>query len=363
MGELTISGQSGVQAKMVPCEEDGILFPDEGTESQHAIANACQHSFAWKQRARAMVFLVLGFAPLALLLLGVQPALHTGVLWKASADAIVVKVAPVMSDTAAKVAPVTSETAANKSIPARKHPSLWPSLFCFALMQSHGPELDLMKSQFNKRAGIFGCNDQAVFCDGGNITLGPWDNGVFTTLPVPKVAMKKGNVAIPGQMTNSWLNVELFNNVFNAMLQDGRFWMYDWVVKVDPDAVFFPDRLRKHVEPLTPRNGPGELYIRNCGVNPYIHLMGAIEVFSTPAMQKYFDEKWKCESKLQWGGWGEDYYMEHCMALLKVNFVNDFKLLGQSGCEFANCENSWRAAFHPFKTVDAWWECWERSGR
>jgi len=315
---------------------------EEGGSSQCDVANPGPRSFSWTHGARAMLFLMIGFAPFALLL----SALRTSLPRNASLDAVVIEVAPDVNG-----------TAPNKSIPMRKNPSLWPSLFCFALMQPHGPELALMKAQFARRVGIFGCNDQAVFCHGGNVTLG----GVLKSLHIPKVAMKKGNVAIPGQMTNSWLNVELFTKVFDAMLRDGRFWLYDWVVKVDPDAVFFPDRLRKHVEPLTSHKGPGTVYIRNCGTNPWISLMGAIEVFSTPAMQKYFDEKWKCESQLSWVGWGEDYYMEHCMNHLGIKYVNDYKLLGQASCEPAPCEDSWRVAFHPFKDTHSWWDCWERS--
>jgi len=327
-----------------------LLGEEQDGSSQREITNPDQRRFAWKHGARAMMFLMLGLAPFALLLVGVRSALRTSLPSNPSLDAVEVEVAP-------DVAP----SAPNKSTRTRKNPQLWPSLFCFALMQPEGVEVALMMSQFAKRAGVFGCNDQVVFCHGGNVTLGSEDKGWFKTKPLAKVAMKKGNVAIPGQMTNSWLNVKLFTKVFDAMIADGRFWMYDWVVKVDPDAVFFPDRLRKHVEPFTSHKGPGALYVRNCGVNPWIHLMGAIEVFSKPAMQKYFDEKWKCESQLAWGGWGEDYYMEHCMNHLGIKYVNDYKMLGQAGCEYAPCENTWRVAFHPFKTVDAWWQCWEKS--
>jgi len=290
-----------------------------------------------------MLFLVLGLAPFALLL----SALRTSLPHKASLDAVVVEVTPV------------NHTAPNKSIPTRKNPDMWPSLFCFALMQPQGPELSLMRSQFARRTGIFACNDQALFCHGGNVTLD--EGGSYKTLYIPKVEMKKGNVAIPGQMTNSWLNVKLFTKLFDAMIHDGRFWRYDWVVKVDPDAVFFPDRLTKHLEPFTGHKGPGALYVRNCQHNPWIHFMGAIEVFSKPAMQKYFDEKWKCESQLPWGGWGEDYYMEHCMNHLGIKYVSDHKMLGQSGCEAFPCEDSWVAAFHPFKDTHSWWDCWNRS--
>merc|ERR1719264_1876394 len=113
------------------------------------------------------MFLMLGLAPFALLLVEVQSALRTSLPHNANLDAVVVEVAPIANDTSPK-----------KSIPTRKNPSLWPSLFCFALMQPHGPEVALMKSQFARRAGIFGCNDQAVFCHGGNVTFG---NGVLKT--------------------------------------------------------------------------------------------------------------------------------------------------------------------------------------
>jgi hypothetical protein len=174
----------------------------------------------------------------------------------------------------------TSSTSSKPADPTRKKPSEWPALFCIAHMMPHGPELALMKSHFTRGVGIFACNDQAVFCSGGRIALGGTGDSTFHTLPVPNIKMSKGNVAIPGQTTNSWLNTKLFTKVFEAMLH-GRFWAYDWVIKVDPDAVFFPDRLREHVAPLTVRAGPDAdaVYIRNCPKNPYIHLMGAIEVF------------------------------------------------------------------------------------
>jgi len=329
----------------------GLLLGKDGGASQSDIANPGHCSAAWRYGTRAMLFLALACAPLALLVVGVQSTSRTSLPRSTSLDAVVEEVGPTMKK------PEVGEAV----VATRKNPDLWPSLFCFALMQPVGPEVALMKSQFDKRAGIFACNDQVVFCHGGNLTLAALDGGLFKTQPIPKVPMKKGNVAIAGQMTNSWLNVKLFMKVFDAMIHDGRFWMYDWVVKVDPDAVFFPDRLRKHVQPLTSHEGPGNYYIRNCGSNPWIHLMGAIEVFSKPAMQKYFNEKWKCESKLPWGGWGEDYYMEHCMDLLGIPYVNDFKQLGQSGCEYAPCTDSWRVAFHPFKTPESWWQCWDRS--
>merc|ERR1712079_918960 len=125
----------------------------------------------------------------------------------------------------------TSSTSAKAVVITRKKPSEWPSLFCFAVMMPHGPELALMKSHLKRGVGVFACNDQAVFCSGGRIALGSTGNSMFHTLPVPNMKMRKGNVAIPGQMTNSWLNSKFFTKVFEAMLHDGRFWAHDWVIK------------------------------------------------------------------------------------------------------------------------------------
>merc|ERR1712218_22448 len=163
-----------------------------------------------------------------------------------------------------------------------------------------------------------------------------------------------------GQTTNSWLNTQVFINAFDTILSDSRkrVWHHDWLVKVDPDAVFFPDRLRLHLKPHT----PGCLYLTNCN-HGGPQLYGALEVYSKQAMGLYKDQSWRCKGMPGKEGWGEDSYFRKCMDLLGVGMIADYALVGDGRCMYAPCTDGWRAAFHPFKDVGAWFWCYDQSTR
>merc|ERR1719166_870958 len=59
------------------------------------------------------------------------------------------------------------------------------------------------------------------------------------------------------------LNTRIFMNAWDYLDRDGRFRNYDWVVKVDPDAVFFPSRLREHLDAKAPHKKVN-MYFMNC---------------------------------------------------------------------------------------------------
>merc|ERR1712048_321192 len=77
----------------------------------------------------------------------------------------------------------------------------------------------------------------------------------------------------------------LFMKVWDAIIDKGDYVYYDWVAKVDPDAVLMPDRLRLHVAPHT-NTGDHEdrLFFVNCNAWPdaptFPMMYGALEVFS-----------------------------------------------------------------------------------
>merc|ERR1712012_202751 len=67
----------------------------------------------------------------------------------------------------------------------------------------------------------------------------------------------------------------------------GRYKDHDWTVKVDPDCVFFADRLRNHINDLRPPPYM-PLYLKNNDMDPGLGnrgFLGAVEIFSTIAMQ------------------------------------------------------------------------------
>merc|ERR1711915_755216 len=96
--------------------------------------------------------------------------------------------------------------------------------------------------------------------------------------------------AIPSlhSASGSFLNSDEFTESWNKVRMDGKYIHYAWTVKVDPDAVFIPERLRIHVMnlPKIPDNG---LYFLNCKYHDgNFWMFGAIEVLSKDALKTYF---------------------------------------------------------------------------
>jgi len=239
-----------------------------------------------------------------------------------------------------------------------------PSLLCFSVIRSEGNEIGLVGAQHDRHAAIFACDTTLVFSNGPSIRIGTMD-----TVSIPTEAIGMGNLGVEGETTNSWLNTAVFIEVWHWLVKDGRWKGYDWTVKVDPDAVFFPERLRDHVRPYTPPGG-GNYYLVNCNkrytADPDDEvfkekLFGALEVFSKQAVQAYQDGHKRCTDELKWHGWGEDYYMQSCLSFLGVLPVGDFTMVGDKRCFEAPCTDTGKVAFHDFKDVPAYFNCWEQS--
>uniref|UniRef100_A0A7S1RVA9 Hexosyltransferase n=1 Tax=Alexandrium catenella TaxID=2925 RepID=A0A7S1RVA9_ALECA len=173
-----------------------------------------------------------------------------------------------------------------------------------------------------------------------------------------------GDLSKPGQTTNSWLNTMIFQKAWEQIRWDGRYKRHDWTVKVDPDAVFFPQRLRDLVRPhSTP---PGAWFYLNCNKYPpsppgEAKLYGSVEVFSRKAIEAYMRSTDLCMKGLDWRGWGEDFFMQRCMEKLDVMAVHNFGWIGDDRCWPAKCTKQDRVAFHDFKDIDEWFDCWGQS--
>jgi hypothetical protein len=231
----------------------------------------------------------------------------------------------------------------------------YPSLLCFSYMRPWTAEEALIKQQVNWGRGIFACDDTIVISSAkkwlGKTIYGEdvftWEN--------PPTSNAMGNLAQPGVTTNSWLNTLTFIVAFETILNDeaGRVWKKDFFVKADPDAVFFPDRLRNHVVAHVGQ----PVFWLNCGGSLY----GALEIYSKQAMQMYKDGQSRCRYGMAWQGWGEDMFMSGCMRMLGVGAVYDNTMVGDARCNGAPCSDTWRAAFHPFKDPGGWMWCWRQS--
>jgi len=237
----------------------------------------------------------------------------------------------------------------------------FPSLFCIAVVRTLGTEPALIKAQYFHQIGIFGCDEYQVYSNGGVLQVG----NMFTQeIPAPTVSM--GDMSVAGTTTSSWLNTMVFMKMWDLVTADGRWWNHDWSVKVDPDAVFFPERLRTQLLPHTMSLDGPALYVGNCDRHWHngpieLKLFGSLEVFSRNAIGAYKAFNGRCQRDLKWKGWGEDFFMQNCMNLLGVGVINGTTYLGDKRCRFAPCSDPTKVAFHDFKTVAAYFDCWGQS--
>lgn len=227
----------------------------------------------------------------------------------------------------------------------------YPSVYCISLYMPGSYEGPLLQAHLDMNAGIFTCDGYDVFAAEPD-TMKSKDGSIeVKAIQIPKI-----NVGVSQDGTAG--NAKLFMAVWDKVIAGGRFRYYDWTVKVDPDAVLLAWRLREHMKPHI-----GEkVYVVNCNKFPsspnFPMMYGALEIFSHPAMVEYAQSSWRCGQELDWKAWGEDYFMTHCMDYIGVGRIGDFGVLGDNVCTGANCGDGWTAAYHPFKDIGTWSDCW-----
>jgi len=222
-----------------------------------------------------------------------------------------------------------------------------PTLFCFALMMPKGYEVDLLGQLINKSAGIFACDQYSVFSDGKHqISKHPR----IITGDIGSVECDYGG---PWHLA---LNSEIFFRVWKKVFHDELWKANDWTVKVDPDAVFLPERLKLRVFDRDPASN---VYLNNCDQG----LHGPIEVVANGGMKTFAEGMSTCHEKLEheWDWSGEDVFLRHCLGLLEVNRVDDFHLLTEMVCFYEDpiedgCVTG-KVSFHPFKTPEKYFQC------
>lgn len=219
-----------------------------------------------------------------------------------------------------------------QAAPAGK-PQAGTSTFCFAAVLPGSPEEQLLAAARERKAGIFGCSGHAVYhsehCE--IVHQGTWSSAV---------------------------NTDVFIKVWEHVRDDGLYKQFDYTTKVDPDTVFFADRLQIHLQNLhAPADTP--IYIKNCAVG--FGFMGAIEVVSKAALFKFFGNYKDCHRTM--GSFsGEDGFVKGCMDMCGVGFMTDTALL-RHPWDSTPCSDGAQVAFHPRKTVDKWISCYSAATR
>lgn len=226
------------------------------------------------------------------------------------------------------------------------------SLFCFTLMQPHGTERDLVAVQFEKGSSIFACDEYVVYSN-KSISIAPT---VKTTVVNISLECSYG-----GEFHLA-MNTRIFGAVWAEVLSAGRFQLYAWTAKADPDCVFLPGRLRPMLPDYEEKQDLG-LYLNNCRFG----LHGPLEVFSRAAVRALTSGWQHCVKhfhRLCAGRclWGEALFTDQCLSsVLKIKREDVFGLLIEPQCEppkdWASCRNRSTVAFHPFRTAYNYRRC------
>lgn len=234
-----------------------------------------------------------------------------------------------------------------------------PSLLCWSLFQTTTYEMGVIQHQLENGLGIFQCDGYITLSTAEPTFVGKDSEGQdVTSLHVDMAEITRSVDGTAG-------NAALFINCWNVVVDNGRWNNYAWTVKVDPDAVVLPGRLRGHLAPYYLQN----VFILNCNAYPdspeFPMMYGSLEILSWKAIQTYANQMWLCMRDMSEfiPLWGEDRFMKKCLDRIGVGAISDFTVVADGVCSGVDCGNAGAAAFHPFKSVDLWQQCWDIAHR
>eukprot|EP00419_Tripos_fusus_P029976 CAMPEP_0172726666 /NCGR_PEP_ID=MMETSP1074-20121228/91239_1 /TAXON_ID=2916 /ORGANISM="Ceratium fusus, Strain PA161109" /LENGTH=544 /DNA_ID=CAMNT_0013553751 /DNA_START=306 /DNA_END=1940 /DNA_ORIENTATION=- len=230
----------------------------------------------------------------------------------------------------------------------QRMPGNWPSpsFFCWVLTRSVGDEANLVRVQLVNHWGIFQCEEWSVFSDIA-MDLGMGEQSI----PIGDLTAQKGQ-------WGSWLNTVVFAKAWHAIHDSGQYLNHDWIVKADPDAAFFLDRLKANLAPV-PLNQPWAIHNSNTATP----MLGPMEVLNKAALIIYYannpphlsgTDKAVCENAYMAFS-GEDGFLSGCLQKLGVPAVYHKHLLFNHIP--VKCTNPAYVTFHPAKTEAEFRRC------
>jgi hypothetical protein len=219
-----------------------------------------------------------------------------------------------------------------------------PTLFCFVVVRPNTSEVELVAAALELDDGLKSCDHHVVY---SNVTAlsAPGVPG-----PIFADAAIRGNMDVPrGGVYNTAMNTPVFQQVYRKMFYDKQFGEYDWVVKLDADAVVSVSKLRSTLA----KHNPADPQILGIG-----HVMrGCAMAVTSGALARYAARPAICEKMVDIRNIGEDWYLTYCMKFLGVPKVVDEALVvdsspdGQLKCDDAH------AVFHPAADAHAYRSC------
>lgn len=157
-------------------------------------------------------------------------------------------------------------------------------------------------------------------------------------------------------------NARLFYNAWMSIKADGRYGNFEWTIKVDPDAVLVPHRLWRTLSAHTGE----QVFVNNCGMFEISALYGSLEAITKQGLDAFFQLGDRCMGML-WKPWGEDLYLQKCFEEIGVGGVTELGVVSDQRCWDSaipveqGCNDQEHPAFHPFKSLDNWTQCWNET--
>jgi len=207
------------------------------------------------------------------------------------------------------------------------------TLFCLMAVLPGSYEMALVDTMRARKASIFGCEGYKIY-HSTKSKMATWGTGVKTLV-----------------------NTATFVKIWDQVKEDGQYLLHDWTVKVDADCVWFPARLRMHIDGM---KAPAytRIYLKNT-LPRYTNggFLGAIEIFSKTALETYLDNAHACVKNIGENS-GEDGFLKDCMDALGIGYLRDDTILNPSPLT-AVCQMGEFVAFHPLKTPENWISCYD----
>lgn len=206
-------------------------------------------------------------------------------------------------------------------------------LFCWMAVLPGSFEEVLVRLAAQKSASIFACESHKVY------------------LSSPSLLVQQGSWV-------SWANRDSFVKVWQHLIVDGQWRKSAWTVKVDPDAVWVPSRLRPilggfHI------HTDAAVYVKNTRKD--FGFLGPIEILSKAAVAVLLATYQQCSLTAGDAAMGEDGWLKGCLDQAGVTALSNQEILSASD-DTNTCWDHSHVAYHAFKDPGAWEECWTRVG-
>lgn len=219
-------------------------------------------------------------------------------------------------------------------------------LYCFTVVVL--ASMPLLRLQYDKGVSIFACDQYTIYSN----SVKEVARGVNTEMVTEDV-----NCPTDAHFHHCVI-IGMFRAIWSQVISDNKFMEFTWTVKVDPDVVFLPQRLRLVLADYgAPARGA---FLNNCKYG----LLGSLQVFSREAVTAYAGMGDQCFGQNHEFSFDttcqEGYIVETCLrTVLRLKRIDEFRLLSDPHCggEHSNSCSGNTVAFHPFKNVTAYAGC------